>query len=38
MNLNDELARFVEENEIPVYGIASTDGFKRALPGWHPKE
>jgi epoxyqueuosine reductase QueG len=30
-----ELAR---ERAVPIFGIASAEGFEHALPGWHPKE
>ena len=38
MDLDGAMAEFVEERTIPIYGIASAQGFADALPGWHPKE
>jgi ferredoxin len=32
------LQEFVQERGIPIFGIASPDGFKHALPGWHPEQ
>jgi epoxyqueuosine reductase len=38
MNLDDAVNSFVEERMIPIFGIASAEGFADALPGWHPKD
>jgi epoxyqueuosine reductase QueG len=38
MNLDDAVAEFAEMNNIPIFGIASSQGFTEALSGWHPKE
>ncbi|NIS81254.1 MAG: hypothetical protein GTO14_13855 [Anaerolineales bacterium] len=36
--MENMLARFVQERQIPIFGVANADGFKHALPGWYPKE
>ena len=36
--MNPDLQAFIQEREIPIFGVASADGFEQALPGWHPKE
>ena len=38
MDIDSALARFVQERQIPIFGIASADGFEYALPGQSPKE
>lgn len=38
MDLDGALAEFVEARDIPIFGVASAQGFTDALPGWHPKE
>jgi epoxyqueuosine reductase QueG len=38
MDLDNAIADFVEQRNIPIFGIANTQGFAEALPGWHPKE
>ena len=38
MNLDDAINVFVEERMIPIFGIASAEGFADALLGWHPSE
>jgi epoxyqueuosine reductase QueG len=38
MDLNGAVAEFVQRRRIPIFGIANTQGFADALPGWHPKE
>ncbi|MFX0114460.1 MAG: hypothetical protein ACFFB3_07925 [Candidatus Hodarchaeota archaeon] len=38
MNLDDLLAEFIANHEIPIFGIANSKGFTKAQPGWHPKE
>ena len=38
MDMNPILQAFVQEREIPIFGIASADGFEQALAGWHPKQ
>jgi len=38
MDLDSAIAEFVEQRNIPIFGIANTQGFADALPGWHPKE
>jgi epoxyqueuosine reductase QueG len=38
MDLDDAVAKFVEEQMIPIFGIASAEGFADALPGWHPRD
>jgi epoxyqueuosine reductase QueG len=29
---------FVRQRQIPIFGVASADGFAQALPGWHPRQ
>ena len=38
MDLDGAWAEFVEARDIPIFGVASAQGFADALPGWHPKE
>ncbi len=38
MDLDGTMAEFVQSRDIPIFGIANTQGFAHALPGWHPKE
>lgn len=38
VNINSILQEFVQENAIPIFGVASADGFKHTLPGWHSKQ
>jgi hypothetical protein len=38
MGLDGAMAEFVDNRTIPIFGIANTQGFADALPGWHPKE
>jgi len=38
MEIESILAEFVREKQIPLFGIASADGFEYAWPGWHPRE
>ena len=38
VDMDTVLQEFVEERGIPIFGIASADGFEHALPGWHPKQ
>jgi epoxyqueuosine reductase QueG len=38
MELDHALAEFVQEQRIPIFGIAHADDFDRALPGWCPKD
>ena len=38
MDMNPILQEYVLESGIPIFGIASVDGFEPALPGWHPKQ
>ena len=38
MDLDDVISKFVEERMIPIFGIASAEGFDDALPGWHPRD
>jgi hypothetical protein len=38
MDMNSVLQEFVQERGIPIFGIASADGFEHALPGRHPKQ
>jgi len=38
VDMDKVLEGFVQERRIPIFGIASADGFEYALPGWHPKQ
>lgn len=38
MELNDQLQEYVQNEQIPLFGIASAGGFEQALPGLHPKD
>lgn len=38
VDMDSVLQEFVQERAIPIFGIASADGFEHALPGWHPKQ
>jgi hypothetical protein len=38
MDLDSALKQFVRERRIPIFGIASADGFEHALLGWHPQQ
>ena len=38
VDMNSVLQEFVQERGIPIFGIASADGFEHALPGRHPKQ
>jgi len=38
MDVNSVLEEFVQDRQIPIFGVASADGFEHALPGWHPKQ
>ena len=37
VDMDSVLEEFVQGRRIPIFGIASADGFEHALPGWHPK-
>lgn len=38
VDMDSVLQAFVQEREIPIFGIASPAGFEHALPGWHPQQ
>ena len=38
VDMDSVLEEFVQGRRIPIFGIASADGFEHALPGWHPKQ
>lgn len=38
MDMNNVIKEFVVKEKIPIFGIANADGFKHALPEWHPKK
>ena len=38
VDMDSVLEQFVRERRIPIFGIASADGFEHALPGWHPQQ
>jgi len=37
-DLDGALAEFVQNQTVPIFGVADAQGFAEALPGWHPKE
>lgn len=38
MTIEHVVTEFIEDQKIPIFGIASALGFTKALPGWHPRE
>lgn len=36
--MNNIIKEFVVKKKIPIFGIAKANGFKYALPEWHPKK
>jgi hypothetical protein len=36
MTVDSVLFEFIRKNQIPIFGIASSDGFKHPGSGWHP--
>jgi epoxyqueuosine reductase QueG len=38
MDLEKLLHEYVHEQQIPIFGVASVNGFHQALPGYHPKD
>lgn len=38
VDMDSILKEFVQERQIPIFGIASAGGFEHALPGWYPKQ
>jgi epoxyqueuosine reductase QueG len=38
VDIERALTEFVEGRQIPIFGVASANGFEYALPGWKPRE